>query len=190
MSEPSTIHVRRLANVDYVTLNRPEVRNAFNEQLIAEMTTWAERAAADSSTARRRHQRRRAVFLRGRRPGVDGEDGGLHAGGEPARRAGGRRDVCSHRHAADAGHRADSRRRTGRRRRARRGRRHRRGRRRHDVRLHRSEAGLDPGGDCALRAGEDRSVRCARAVRDRPPLRRCACAETSASSTLSCPPRI
>jgi methylglutaconyl-CoA hydratase len=49
MSEPSTIHVRRLANVDYVTLNRPEVRNAFNEPLIAEMTAWADRAAADSS---------------------------------------------------------------------------------------------------------------------------------------------
>ena len=47
MSEPSTILVRRLANVEYVTLNRPEVRNAFNEHLIAEMTAWAERAAAD-----------------------------------------------------------------------------------------------------------------------------------------------
>jgi methylglutaconyl-CoA hydratase len=44
-----TIHVRRLANIDYVTLNRPEVRNAFNEQFIAEMTTWADHAAADSS---------------------------------------------------------------------------------------------------------------------------------------------
>jgi len=44
-----TIHVRRLVNIDYVTLNRPAVRNAFNEQLIAEMTTWADHAAADSS---------------------------------------------------------------------------------------------------------------------------------------------
>lgn len=49
MSEPVTIHVRRLANVDYVTLNRPEVRNAFNEQVIAEMTAWADRAATDGS---------------------------------------------------------------------------------------------------------------------------------------------
>src|SRR5688500_12936064 len=49
MSEPSTIHLRRLANVDYVTLNRPEVRNAFNEVLIAELTTWAEHAASDRS---------------------------------------------------------------------------------------------------------------------------------------------
>ena len=49
MTEPTTIHVRRIANVDYVTLNRPEVRNAFNEHLIAEMTTWAEAAASDKS---------------------------------------------------------------------------------------------------------------------------------------------
>jgi methylglutaconyl-CoA hydratase len=49
MTEPSTIHVRRLANVDYVTLNRPDVRNAFNEQLISELTAWASQAAADPS---------------------------------------------------------------------------------------------------------------------------------------------
>jgi methylglutaconyl-CoA hydratase len=49
MSESSTIQVARLANVDYVTLNRPEVRNAFNEHLIAEMTAWAEVAARDPS---------------------------------------------------------------------------------------------------------------------------------------------
>ena len=49
MSAPSTIHVRRLANVDYVTLNRPEVRNAFNEHLIAEMTAWAKHAATDGA---------------------------------------------------------------------------------------------------------------------------------------------
>jgi methylglutaconyl-CoA hydratase len=49
MSAPSTIQIRRLASVDYVTLNRPEVRNAFNEDLIAEMTAWAERAQHDAS---------------------------------------------------------------------------------------------------------------------------------------------
>jgi methylglutaconyl-CoA hydratase len=49
MSEALTIRVQRLANIDYVTLNRPEVRNAFNEHLIAEMTAWADRAAVDSS---------------------------------------------------------------------------------------------------------------------------------------------
>ena len=60
MAEPSTIQVRQLVNVDYVTLNRPEVRNAFNEQVIAEMTTWAERAAADKGL--------RAVVIDGHGP--------------------------------------------------------------------------------------------------------------------------
>ena len=60
MSGPSTIDVRRLASVDYVTLNRPEVRNAFNEHLIAEMTAWAEEAATDRSL--------RAVVMSGAGP--------------------------------------------------------------------------------------------------------------------------
>jgi methylglutaconyl-CoA hydratase len=33
--------VRRDGPVEFVTLNRPDVRNAFNEQLIAELTSWA-----------------------------------------------------------------------------------------------------------------------------------------------------
>jgi methylglutaconyl-CoA hydratase len=49
MSEASTIHVHRIANVEYLTLNRPEVRNAFDERLIAEMTAWADAAASDTS---------------------------------------------------------------------------------------------------------------------------------------------
>jgi methylglutaconyl-CoA hydratase len=60
MGEPSTVHVRRLANVDYVTLNRPHVRNAFDEHLIAEMTSWAEGAATDTSL--------RAVVMSGAGP--------------------------------------------------------------------------------------------------------------------------
>lgn len=49
MSGPSTIQLSRLADVEYLTLNRPEVRNAFNEQSIAELTAWAEHAAGDST---------------------------------------------------------------------------------------------------------------------------------------------
>lgn len=60
MSAPSTIHVRRLDNVDYVTLNRPEVRNAFDEHLIAEVTAWAQHAATDTSL--------RAVVISGAGP--------------------------------------------------------------------------------------------------------------------------
>jgi methylglutaconyl-CoA hydratase len=39
---PSTISVRHDGAVVRVTLNRPQVRNAFNETLIAELTAWAE----------------------------------------------------------------------------------------------------------------------------------------------------
>jgi methylglutaconyl-CoA hydratase len=35
--------------VERITLNRPDVRNAFNEQLIAELTAWADATARDSS---------------------------------------------------------------------------------------------------------------------------------------------
>jgi methylglutaconyl-CoA hydratase len=38
------LDVRRDGAVEYVTLNRPDARNAFNEEAIAELTTWAEEA--------------------------------------------------------------------------------------------------------------------------------------------------
>jgi methylglutaconyl-CoA hydratase len=46
--------------VTTVTLNRPDVRNAFNEELIAELTNWARGVASDGSV--------RAVVLRGAGP--------------------------------------------------------------------------------------------------------------------------
>jgi methylglutaconyl-CoA hydratase len=46
--------------VEYLTLNRPEVRNAFNEDMIAELTRWA--AAASDAT---RHGGLRAAVLAG-----------------------------------------------------------------------------------------------------------------------------
>jgi methylglutaconyl-CoA hydratase len=39
----------RRGAVEYLTLNRPDVRNAFNEHVIAELTAWARRAATDTS---------------------------------------------------------------------------------------------------------------------------------------------
>ena len=41
------IDITRDGPAAIVTLNRPEVRNAFNEQMIAEVTTWCEEAAED-----------------------------------------------------------------------------------------------------------------------------------------------
>jgi methylglutaconyl-CoA hydratase len=48
---------RRDGAVEYLTLNRPEVRNAFNPKLIAELAAWAAAIAADRTV--------RAVVLAG-----------------------------------------------------------------------------------------------------------------------------
>ena len=52
--------VRREGPVEYLTLNRPDVRNAFNEHVIAELTSWA----ADARAAAQQHAVR-AVVLAG-----------------------------------------------------------------------------------------------------------------------------
>lgn len=41
--------VERRGPVEYVTLNRPEVRNAFNEHVIADLTVWAHAAHQDAT---------------------------------------------------------------------------------------------------------------------------------------------
>lgn len=43
----SFLLTRREGPVEYLTLNRPHARNAFNEQVIAELTEWAERASRE-----------------------------------------------------------------------------------------------------------------------------------------------
>ena len=68
------------------TLNRPEVRNAFNDEVIAELTAWAARAAHGCDAARRRAERRRQGLQRRRRRELDGADDRLLARREPARR--------------------------------------------------------------------------------------------------------
>jgi methylglutaconyl-CoA hydratase len=40
---------RRDGPVEHLTLNRPEVRNAFDDRLVVEMTAWADHLAQDSS---------------------------------------------------------------------------------------------------------------------------------------------
>ncbi len=41
------LSIDRRGPVEYVTLNRPDVRNAFNEHVIAELTAWAKTAHGD-----------------------------------------------------------------------------------------------------------------------------------------------
>ncbi len=43
------LSIDRRGAVEFVTLNRPDVRNAFNEHVIAELTAWARGAHADAS---------------------------------------------------------------------------------------------------------------------------------------------
>jgi methylglutaconyl-CoA hydratase len=42
------LETRREGPIEYVLLNRAEVRNAFNEQVIGELTDWCERVAVDA----------------------------------------------------------------------------------------------------------------------------------------------
>ena len=50
MSPYSHLQFRRVGPVEYVQLNRPEVRNAFNETLIAELHDWARGVAVSAGT--------------------------------------------------------------------------------------------------------------------------------------------
>jgi len=43
------VSVRKADSIVHVTLNRPAVRNAFNRDVIAELTDWAERTRADKA---------------------------------------------------------------------------------------------------------------------------------------------
>ncbi|MCC7033872.1 MAG: enoyl-CoA hydratase/isomerase family protein [Acidobacteria bacterium] len=44
----SFLSIRREGPVEHVTLNRPDVRNAFNEDVVAELAAWAETAREDA----------------------------------------------------------------------------------------------------------------------------------------------
>jgi methylglutaconyl-CoA hydratase len=43
------LDIRRIGRVEYLTLNRPDVRNAFNAAVVRELATWAERTASDTT---------------------------------------------------------------------------------------------------------------------------------------------
>lgn len=54
------LETRRDGSIEYVTLNRPDVRNAFNQEVIAELTAWATELTAQAEA-----QKVRAVILSG-----------------------------------------------------------------------------------------------------------------------------
>jgi methylglutaconyl-CoA hydratase len=49
MSAFKYLNIRRENGVEFLMLNRPEVRNAFNEDLIGELAVWADRAGGDAT---------------------------------------------------------------------------------------------------------------------------------------------
>ena len=139
-------------SVEYLTLNRPEVRNAFNEEVIAELTAWAAqtharpRACASSCIAGAG-----TTFCAGadvqwmaKTVAYTQEENLRDAAAASAM-------FAAHRRAAGAGRRPRARRGARRRRRPRRGLRHRRGRGLGGVRLHRGEARHPAGGHLAVR---------------------------------------
>ena len=150
-----------------VTLNRPEVRNAFNEELIAELTAWAESVTTGGPARVAVLSGAGKMFCAGADLTWMSKMVALHARRERPRRARDGADVRRARSAADSAHRPDPRRRARRRRRPRRGLRHRRRRRGRGVRLYRGEARDPAGGHLAVRARQDRPVGGARAVPDR-----------------------
>ena len=70
-----------------VTLNRPEVRNAFNDGVIAALTADLHRARTDTDAARGGAGRSWQGLLRQCRPELDARHGRLQLGREPRRRA-------------------------------------------------------------------------------------------------------
>ena len=84
----TSIDVDVRAAVAIVTLNRPDVHNAFDEALIAELTAALQRLDRDQSGARGGADRRRQELLRRRRSQLDEKDGRVLAPAEPGRREG------------------------------------------------------------------------------------------------------
>ncbi len=164
--------IRRDGPVEYLTLNRPDVRNAFNDVVIAELQRWAEGAAADPAL--------RVVVLGGAgkvfSAGADATWMARMAGySREENEADARRTTAMlralntlpvARDRPDPGSGARRRRRAGRDLRRRR----RRGSRR--LRLHRDQARHRAGDDLALRPAQDRRLGGTRAVPHRHALRR------------------
>ena len=67
-----------------ITLNRPDVRNAFNDEVIAELTAAFQEMAARAEVRAVVLAGHRPGLLRRRRPELDAPHGRLHPRREPA----------------------------------------------------------------------------------------------------------
>ena len=83
----TTLEINRTRQVAEVYLNRPDVRNAFNDARDRELTAAFAQLGADPELRADRARRPRQGLLCRRRPGLDARDGRLHLGAEPRRRA-------------------------------------------------------------------------------------------------------
>jgi len=160
------IHLTRIDELAVVALDRPEVLNALNFELLRDLGAALDQVATGDARALSGNRRRRQSLLRRRRR--QGADGALFAGSTrgPRFRTG---DLLQARRAADPIHRADLRIRL--RRWPRTGARVRlpAGRRKREARVARDQARLDPGlWRYAASAAADRRSARARNHPDRP----------------------
>ena len=138
------LELRFESGVATVTLNRPEVRNAFNDEVINEMTAVFLELAERARGALHRAGRQRHGVLRRRRPELDEAHGGLRPSRKPGRRRGAGQDAARPLRMPQADHRARPGRRVCRRLRPGRGLRHRGVGGHGQVLPERSAAGADP----------------------------------------------
>ena len=85
MSEAPFRVERRAKGVVWLTLDRPEIHNAFDDRLIAELTKELEDLGADDGVRVGGADRRRQELLGGRGPQLDAPHRDLRRGGQPAR---------------------------------------------------------------------------------------------------------
>ena len=83
MSEALLVTERRPDGSAWITLDRPEIHNAFDERLIAELTAALGALASDAGGAGGGADRQRQELLGRRRPQLDAPDLDLRRGREP-----------------------------------------------------------------------------------------------------------
>ena len=89
MSEPAVLYEKQDGHIAIVTMNRPEVRNAINPEMLCRLADAWQDVNDDPERPRRHpHRRRRQGVLRRRRPRQAGaHDAGLRPAGDRVRRA-------------------------------------------------------------------------------------------------------